>query len=115
MKQHMLRGAAAMALALLLAAPAVAQSTAKTPPTADAIAVRKLIEERFPGATIRQTWGKGAATEGRLTDGEWSVFPPKPGLMLMTNRDVFAVSWQGGGGWRCCGGGCAPRAAPTGR
>lgn len=42
-----------MALALLLAAPAVAQSTAKAPPTADAIAVRKLIEERFPGATIR--------------------------------------------------------------
>ena len=53
----------------------------------------------WPGATIRQTWGKGAAKEGRLVDGEWTVFPPKPGLMPMTNRDVFAVSWQGGGGY----------------
>ena len=26
------------------------------------------------------------------------MFGPKPGLMPMTNRDVFAVSWQGGGG-----------------
>ena len=53
----------------------------------------------WPGATIRQTWGKGAAKDGRRVDGEWTVFPPKPGLMLMTNRDVFAVSWQGGGGY----------------
>ncbi|MPZ57733.1 MAG: hydantoinase B/oxoprolinase family protein [Rhizobiales bacterium] len=53
----------------------------------------------WPGATIRQTWGRNAAKDGRLTDGEWQVFPPKPGLMLMTNRDVFAVSWQGGGGY----------------
>jgi N-methylhydantoinase B len=53
----------------------------------------------FPGATIRQTWGKGAAQDGRLRHGEWTVFPPKPGLMLMTDRDVFAVSWQGGGGY----------------
>jgi N-methylhydantoinase B len=53
----------------------------------------------FPGATIRQTWGKDAAKDGRRTDGEWTVFPPKPGLMPMTNRDVFAVSWQGGGGY----------------
>jgi N-methylhydantoinase B len=53
----------------------------------------------FPGATIRQTWGKGAARDGRRTDGDWTVFPPKPGLMPMTNRDVFAVSWQGGGGY----------------
>jgi len=53
----------------------------------------------FPGATIRQTWGKGAAQDGRRVDGAWTVFPSKPGLMLMTNRDVFAVSWQGGGGY----------------
>jgi N-methylhydantoinase B len=53
----------------------------------------------FPGATIRQTWGKNAARDGRLDDGTWQVFPPKPGLMQMTNRDVFAVSWQGGGGY----------------
>jgi N-methylhydantoinase B len=53
----------------------------------------------FPGATIRQTWGKNAAKNGRRVDGDWTVFPPKPGLMPMTNRDVFAVSWQGGGGY----------------
>jgi N-methylhydantoinase B len=35
----------------------------------------------------------------RARDGEWTVFGPKPGLMTMTNRDMFAVSWQGGGGW----------------
>ena len=44
--------AAAVALAFTLAAPSFAQP-AKTPPTADAIAVRKLIEERFPGATVK--------------------------------------------------------------
>jgi N-methylhydantoinase B len=53
----------------------------------------------FPGATIRQTWGAGAAQDGRLRDGNWQVFPPKPGLMRMTDHDVFAVSWQGGGGY----------------
>jgi N-methylhydantoinase B len=53
----------------------------------------------WPGATIRQTWGRGAASSGRLVGGDFEVFPPKPGLMLMTNRDVFAVSWQGGGGY----------------
>jgi N-methylhydantoinase B len=53
----------------------------------------------FPGATIRQTWGKGAASDGQRADGSWQVFPPKPGLMPMTNRDVFAVAWQGGGGY----------------
>jgi N-methylhydantoinase B len=53
----------------------------------------------WPGATIRQTWGKGAAKDGRRVNGDWQVFPPKPGLMLMTNRDVFSVSWQGGGGY----------------
>jgi N-methylhydantoinase B len=36
----------------------------------------------FPGATIRQTWGRGAAKDGRRVDGDWQVFPPKPGLML---------------------------------
>jgi N-methylhydantoinase B len=53
----------------------------------------------FPGATIRQTWGKDAANNNCLRGGDWQVFPPKPGLMRMTNRDVFAVSWQGGGGY----------------
>jgi N-methylhydantoinase B len=31
--------------------------------------------------------------------GEWEELGPKPGLIPMTNKDVFAVSWQGGGGW----------------
>ena len=53
----------------------------------------------WPGATIRQTWGRDGAADGRLTGGDFTVFPPKPGLMQMTNRDVFAVSWQGGGGY----------------
>lgn len=53
----------------------------------------------WPGATIRQTFGRGAVSNGRLHNGSWETFGPKPGLMLMTNRDVFAVSWQGGGGY----------------
>jgi N-methylhydantoinase B len=53
----------------------------------------------WPGATIRQTFGRGAAQDGRLANGSWETFGPKPGLMLMTNRDVFSVSWQGGGGY----------------
>ena len=54
----------------------------------------------WPGATIRQTFGRGAIKDGRpQADGRWELFGPKPGLMEMTNRDVFAVTWQGGGGW----------------
>jgi N-methylhydantoinase B len=53
----------------------------------------------FPGATIRQTWGTNAALNGRRVDAPFETFGPKPGLMTMTNRDVFAVSWQGGGGY----------------
>jgi len=29
----------------------------------------------------------------------WKELGPKPGLMPMTKEDVFAVLWQGGGGW----------------
>jgi len=29
----------------------------------------------------------------------WEEFGPKPGMMTMTNNDVFKVTWQGGGGW----------------
>jgi N-methylhydantoinase B len=29
---------------------------------------------------------------------EWAVFGPKPGLIPMHRGDVFAVTWQGGGG-----------------
>jgi N-methylhydantoinase B len=54
----------------------------------------------WPGATVRQSLGRGAIKDGRLQqDGRWENFGPKPGLMEMTNRDVFAVTWQGGGGW----------------
>ena len=53
----------------------------------------------WPGATIRQSLGRGAILNGRPCPGEWTVFGPKPGLMTMTDHDVFAVSWQGGGGW----------------
>ncbi len=53
----------------------------------------------WPGATVRQTLGKSAVDHGRRVPGEWVTFGPKPGLMTLTNRDMFAVSWQGGGGW----------------
>lgn len=54
----------------------------------------------WPGSTVRQSMGWGAIKNGRpRRKGKWQAFGPKPGLMTMTNRDVFAVSWQGGGGW----------------
>lgn len=53
----------------------------------------------WPGATVRQHFGRGAIAKGLPEDGQWETFGPKPGLMTMTNADVFDVSWQGGGGW----------------
>jgi N-methylhydantoinase B len=53
----------------------------------------------WPGATVRQMLGRNAVERGRLRPATWETFGPKPGLVAMTNRDVFAVSWQGGGGW----------------
>jgi N-methylhydantoinase B len=53
----------------------------------------------YPGATVVQTMGRDALRQGRRTDAAFEAFGPKPGLMPMTNRDVFAVSWQGGGGY----------------
>jgi N-methylhydantoinase B len=54
----------------------------------------------WPGATVRQTMGWGAIKNGRpKAKAKFQAFGPKPGLMTMTDRDVFAVSWQGGGGW----------------
>jgi N-methylhydantoinase B len=54
----------------------------------------------WPGATVRQAMGRNAVLNGCPTqNGQWERFGPKPGLMAMTDRDVFAVSWQGGGGW----------------
>lgn len=53
----------------------------------------------WPGATVRQSMGWGAVEQGKPTEGRWERFGPKPGLMRMSSRDVFAVAWQGGGGW----------------
>ncbi len=53
----------------------------------------------WPGATVCQRFGRGAVANGLAADGKWETFGPKPGLMTMTNQDVFDVSWQGGGGW----------------
>ena len=53
----------------------------------------------WPGGTVKQSMGWGAVENGRPMGGRWEQFGPKPGLMQMTNRDVFAVTWQGGGGW----------------
>ncbi len=53
----------------------------------------------WPGSTIVQTFGRGAVKAGRAAPAEFETFGPKPGLMTMTKNDVFAVSWQGGGGY----------------
>jgi N-methylhydantoinase B len=53
----------------------------------------------WPGSTVRQSMGHRAVRRGVPQDGEWEHFGPKPGLMVMTNQDVFAVTWQGGGGY----------------
>lgn len=53
----------------------------------------------YPGATVWQRFAKGGIVDGRPVESEYETFGPKPGLMPMTDRDVFAVSWQGGGGY----------------
>jgi N-methylhydantoinase B len=54
----------------------------------------------YPGATVVQRWGEQAAKDGILRDNvDWTMFGPKPGLIRMKRGDVFAVSWQGGGGF----------------
>jgi N-methylhydantoinase B len=53
----------------------------------------------WPGSTVSQRFGRNMVCDGRLVDGSWEELGPKPGLMPITNRDVFAVSWQGGGGF----------------
>jgi N-methylhydantoinase B len=53
-----------------------------------------------PGATVIQKWANGAAKNGVCSaEPEWITFGPKPGLRKMHVGDVFAASWQGGGGW----------------
>jgi N-methylhydantoinase B len=54
----------------------------------------------YPGATVIQRWGEQASKNGVLAgDITWETFGPKPGLIRMKRGDVFAVSWQGGGGF----------------
>jgi N-methylhydantoinase B len=53
----------------------------------------------WPGATIKQRMGRNAVKDGLPQAGEWQEFGPKPGLTPMSNRDIFAVTWQGGGGY----------------
>jgi N-methylhydantoinase B len=53
----------------------------------------------WPGSTVRQRMGRNAVKDGLPQEGQWQLFGPKPGLTPMTNRDVFAVTWQGGGGY----------------
>ena len=53
----------------------------------------------FPGSTVRQTFTRGAVENGRIVKSDFDVLGPKPGLTPMTRHDLFAVTWQGGGGW----------------
>jgi N-methylhydantoinase B len=54
----------------------------------------------YPGATVIQKWANGAAKNGVYSaEPNWIQFGPKPGLQKMRIGDVFAASWQGGGGW----------------
>jgi N-methylhydantoinase B len=54
----------------------------------------------MPGATVVQRWAAAGAREGVLDPGAvFETLGPKPGLRPMRRGDVFAVSWQGGGGW----------------
>jgi N-methylhydantoinase B len=52
----------------------------------------------WPGSTVAQRFGRDATIDGHQSGGQWEELGPKPGLMAMTDHDVFAVSWQGGGG-----------------
>jgi N-methylhydantoinase B len=64
----------------------------------------------WPGATVRQRFGhavlRGHAPVPGVLPGRpeapesgWEELGPKPGRIPMTGADVFAVRWQGGGGW----------------
>jgi N-methylhydantoinase B len=54
----------------------------------------------LPGATVKQTWSPQASKDGVLDpDAVYEHLGPKPGLRPMRRGDVFAVSWQGGGGY----------------
>jgi N-methylhydantoinase B len=64
----------------------------------------------WPGATVSQRFGRNVLQKGfypsgvlpkdpAALGGDWEEFGPKPGLVPMGYQDVFATSWQGGGGW----------------
>lgn len=55
----------------------------------------------WPGSTVRQQFHPDSATPmpaGSGADG-WQQLGPKPGDLTMSPGDIFAVSWQGGGGF----------------
>lgn len=53
----------------------------------------------WPGATVNQAMVWGGLQRGALREGRYEAFGPKPGLMRMSDSDLFLVNWQGGGGW----------------
>jgi N-methylhydantoinase B len=53
----------------------------------------------WPGSTIRQGMGRNVIEAGRVSSEDREIFGPKPGMMPMTNRDIYYGSWPGGGGW----------------
>jgi len=53
----------------------------------------------WPGATVNQAMVWNGIDRGVRQEGRFEAFGPKPGLMTMTDRDLFLVNWQGGGGW----------------
>lgn len=53
----------------------------------------------WPGCTVKQSMGWKTFEMKSDDQARWEHFGPKPGLMSMTHNDVFAVTWQGGGGW----------------
>lgn len=60
------------------------------------------------GARVHQRMGRGVLADGRVDavagadpagiGGDWEALGPKPGMLPMGPGDVFAASWQGGGG-----------------
>jgi N-methylhydantoinase B len=57
----------------------------------------------LPGGTVLQQWASGTVGGDLVAAGSFDPprladLGPKPGSTLMTDRDVFAVRWQGGGG-----------------
>ena len=54
----------------------------------------------LPGATVDQRWATQGSKDGVLDpNARFEHLGPKPGLRPMRRGDVFAVSWQGGGGY----------------